>query len=211
MPRKKEAPYETEKYTFPSRLRGLMADRGTRQKELADAIGMRPQTVSLYVQGQSFPDVNGLEKIARFFSVSADYLLGLSDTPSIDENMQVVFKVTGLSEKAISVLNVADRDELDFISYLIERRISSSVSSMAYGCAIDKSTILELEKEYLTVGLGADDVRKMIRESDDVRKAFNEVKRLQERIDTYLWRCHKILESTMESFVDHILEREKKG
>ncbi len=209
MTRKKEASYKTEKYTFPSRLRRLMKDRGTRQKELADAIGMRPQTVSLYVQGQSFPDVNGLEKISRFFSVSADYLLGLSDTPSIDEDMQVVFKVTGLSEKAISILNGADRDELDFISFLIERRISNDVSSMAYGCAIDKRMIMALDERYKTADLDADAVCKMIRESDDVRKAFNEVKRLRERVDTYLWRCHKTLEGAMESFVDHILTREK--
>lgn len=91
MARKKEPACETEKYTFPSRLRGLMQDRGTRQKELADAIGMRPQTVSLYTQGQSFPDVNALEKIARFFSVSSDYLLGLTDTPYIDEDIQKAY------------------------------------------------------------------------------------------------------------------------
>ena len=52
----------------------------------------------------------------------------------------------------------------------------------------------------------------MVRESDNVRKAYNEVKRLQDRVDMYLWRCHKILESAIESFVDHILkEAEKDG
>lgn len=104
MPRKKELSYETEKYPFPSRLRKLMEASKTTQRELAQAIGMRPQTVSLYVQGQSFPDVNGITKIARFFSVSSDYLLGLSETATIDEDIQVACRTTGLSQKAIEKL-----------------------------------------------------------------------------------------------------------
>ena len=74
MSRKKEPAFETEKYPFPSRLRKLMEETKTTQRELALAIGVRPQTVSLYVQGQSFPDVNGLARIANYFSISADYL-----------------------------------------------------------------------------------------------------------------------------------------
>ena len=150
-----------------------------------------------------------VKKLAQYYGVSSDYLLGLSGTPSIDEDIQVAYKVTGLSEKAISVLNGADSDELDFISFLIENRISSNISVKAYGCAIDKRAIMELDKRYLTVGLSRNDVRKMIRESDDVCKAFNEVKLLQERVDTRLWRCHKMLESAVESFIDHILGKEE--
>lgn len=148
-------------------------------------------------------------KLAKHYGVTTDYLLGLSETPSVDEDIQVVCKVTGLSEKTINALNGADRGELDFISFLIENHISSDISAKAYGCAIDKSSIMVLDKQYHTVGMDKDDVRKMIRESDDVRKAFNEVKHLQERVDTRLWRCHKILESAVESFIDHILEREE--
>jgi len=188
-----------------------MESTGTKQKELAQFLDVKPQTVSLYVQGQSFPDVNNLAKIARFFNVSADYLIGLSEVQTVDVNIQAVCKISGLSEKAINALNRADSDELDFISFLIERHISSDVSSMAYGCAIDKRMIKALDEKYQTVGLDADTVRKMIIGSDDVCKAFNEVKRLQERVDTRLWRCHKTLESAVELFVDHILEREEKN
>ena len=83
---------------------------------------------------------------------------------------------------------------------------------MACGCAFDKAQIKSIDKECGTAGLDKDNVRKMVRESDNVRKAYNEVKRLQDRVDMYLWRCHKILESAIESFVDHILkEAEKDG
>lgn len=42
-----------------------------------------------------------LRNIAKCFGVSADYLLGLSDCPSPNEDIKNVHKVTGLSEKAI--------------------------------------------------------------------------------------------------------------
>lgn len=106
MPRKKEPIYETEQYAFPSRLRELMKDTETKQKDLAKALGKKPQTVSLYTQGQSFPDVNVLYKIASYFNVSADWLIGRPDsTKTIDVDIQAVRKYTGLSEKAINRLH----------------------------------------------------------------------------------------------------------
>lgn len=182
-------------------------------KEVAQATGITKSLIEDIESTAGTPRNVGyltVKKLAQYYGVSSDYLLGLSGTPSVDEDIKVVFKITGLSEKAINTLNGADSDELDFISFLIERRISNDISSMAYGCAIDKRMIMALDERYQTAGLDADAVRKMIRESDDVRKAFNEVKRLQERVDTRLWRCHKTLESAVELFVDHILEEEEK-
>lgn len=101
MPRKKEPSSTTEQGIFPSRLRGLIEEKKTTQAKLAQAIDMRPQTVSLYVTGQSFPDVNTLRKIAIFFEVSADYLLGLTDIQKPDANLQAAGAYTGLSEKAL--------------------------------------------------------------------------------------------------------------
>lgn len=125
MARKKEPACETEKYIFPSRLRKLMAETKTTQRELAQAIGVRPQTVSLYAQGQSFPDVNGLAKIASYFCISADYLIGNSDLPNEDMTMQAIHKITGLSAMAIGKLqDIFEENEKtafsDIISLLIE-------------------------------------------------------------------------------------------
>lgn len=125
MARKKEPACATEKYTFPSRLRKLMAETKTTQRELAQAIGVRPQTVSLYVQGQSFPDVNGLAKIADYFRISADYLIGNSNLPNEDMTMQDIHKIIGLSAGAICKLHdIFEENERtafsDIISLLIE-------------------------------------------------------------------------------------------
>ena len=64
---------------FSERLSVLMKERNVTQEELAQELGIKRQTVSLYKNGQSTPDAALLKDIAIYFNVSADWLLGLSD------------------------------------------------------------------------------------------------------------------------------------
>ena len=90
-----------------------MQEHKTTQRKLADAIEMRPQTVSLYATGQSNPDIDGLKKIAEFFDVSADYLLGISDVRTPDSSIRAMAEALHLSETAIQVIcNMAYPDNL---------------------------------------------------------------------------------------------------
>ena len=65
---------------FPERLSALMKEKKMKQQDLADVLEVKRQTVSLYMTGQSMPDARLTREIAAFFKVSADWLLGLSDT-----------------------------------------------------------------------------------------------------------------------------------
>ena len=56
------------------RLRQIMAETGTSQQELADAIGVSIQAVNNYVHEKREPNIDTLIKIAEFFSISLDYL-----------------------------------------------------------------------------------------------------------------------------------------
>ena len=105
MPRKTEPAHITEKAPFPTNLRGLMKERNVTQKMLAKAIEMRPQTVSLYTTGQSAPDINCLNKIANYFNVSTDYLLGRTEAPTIDATPRAVCDYTGLSQDVVDRLH----------------------------------------------------------------------------------------------------------
>lgn len=113
MARKSEPSYITERGTFQTRLRELMKQQGTTQKELAKVVEMRPQTVSLYVTGQSVPDINTLKRISIFFNVSADYLLGLSDVATPATDLKGVCDYTGLSEKSVDNIRRINYQDLD--------------------------------------------------------------------------------------------------
>lgn len=112
MSRKAQPSYITEGNIFPTRLREIMKNRGITQKALANAIKMRPQTVSLYTTGQSAPDVNTLRKMAEFFNVSADYLLGLVEDTDTDTDVKAIAKYTGLSSRSIRWLHHRPQEEI---------------------------------------------------------------------------------------------------
>lgn len=63
--------------TFCEVLRALIEERGITQKRLAGDLCIAVSTMGGYVQGTSEPDFGTLKRIAEYFSVSSDYLLGI--------------------------------------------------------------------------------------------------------------------------------------
>lgn len=58
-----------------------MAETGVTQQELADGIGITAPAVNHYVNGRREPDIATLIKLADYFGVSVDYLIG-RDVPA---------------------------------------------------------------------------------------------------------------------------------
>ncbi|MBO6203232.1 MAG: helix-turn-helix transcriptional regulator [Selenomonas sp.] len=56
-------------------------DKHLSQRALADIIGVSQQTVGSWEVGRTSPDNEMLQKLASFFNVSVDYLLGRTDEP----------------------------------------------------------------------------------------------------------------------------------
>ena len=96
---------------FPKMLREMldrhpMTGARTTLKELAEAVGIRQQTVSLYKNGETQPTPETLVKIAEFFGVSVDYLL-----TGISSQNKPIHEELGLSEEAIGMLKIAKETE----------------------------------------------------------------------------------------------------
>ena len=101
MPRVKKNSYDDYNSEFASRLRYLMEHKETNQQKLADYIGVTRQAVSAYTLGISLPDIEKFEKIASFFDVSTEYLLGRTDVMEMDIEKQAIARALQLSEDAI--------------------------------------------------------------------------------------------------------------
>lgn len=83
MPRKRnEKKEQSENFNkaFPTVMRQLM--KKTTQADLAEYLSKTRQSITYYCDGSSSPDWETLVKIADFFNVSTDYLLGRTDEPS---------------------------------------------------------------------------------------------------------------------------------
>ena len=59
-----------------NRIRDLREDMDLRQSDLAEKTGIDQRTISNYETGKTAPDAYSLIKLADFFGVSIDYLVG---------------------------------------------------------------------------------------------------------------------------------------
>lgn len=59
-----------------NRIRDLREDRDLKQSEVAAATGIDQRTLSNYETGKTNPDSFAIIRLADFFDVSTDYLLG---------------------------------------------------------------------------------------------------------------------------------------
>lgn len=64
---------------FGTRLRELRLEKNLSQKEFAAYFNVRQSTIADWERGIMETDFETLAKIARFFDVRSDYLLGLED------------------------------------------------------------------------------------------------------------------------------------
>lgn len=71
-----------------NRLKEIRQEKNLSQADIAKALGVTRQAISLYEQGRREMKLETLKKIADFFNVPVDYLLGISkdrSTLTIDD------------------------------------------------------------------------------------------------------------------------------
>lgn len=64
---------------FGEKLRELRTEKGISAKKLADTLGVSDSTVIRWENDVISPSIESLCALAKYFNVSADYLLGLDD------------------------------------------------------------------------------------------------------------------------------------
>ncbi|MEB4856129.1 helix-turn-helix domain-containing protein [Priestia megaterium] len=108
---------------FSVRLTYLRKKKNVTQQKVADYLGITRPAYTAYEQGKRQPDYETLTKIADFFDVTVDYLIGRTDDPqedSIKEDDDKVldgfwgYDLKGLSEEEIQELKRQIRKEIEF-------------------------------------------------------------------------------------------------
>ncbi len=88
--------------TLNENIKRLRLARGLNQVEFAKAMGVSKQCVSNWENDNVMPSIEMLIKIADFFNVTTDYILGRNERTYID--------VTGLSDEQISHISLIVSD-----------------------------------------------------------------------------------------------------
>ena len=83
---------------FAIRIKNLRQSREINQVQLAEKLGVKKQSISNWENDNIMPSVDMLVKIADFFHVSTDYLLGREMQ---EANVPQMLDVTGLTPRQI--------------------------------------------------------------------------------------------------------------
>ncbi len=100
----KEKRYDTK---FAKTLRTLLSEKeenGINLSTVADDLGITRQSLAQYRDGNNIPDIVVLGRMADYFDVTTDYLLGRTEVKSADFDAQKFCKRTGLSEEVFDCL-----------------------------------------------------------------------------------------------------------
>ena len=81
-----------------NRIKDLREDRDLRQTDLAKATGIDQRTISNYETGKSSPDAYALIKLADYFNVSIDFLVG-----------RINYNFYGKADKEKTIEDIIDR------------------------------------------------------------------------------------------------------
>ena len=81
-----------------NRIKDLREDRDLRQVDVAQSVGIDQRSLSNYETGKTNPGSETVIKLARFFGVSCDYLLGVSDS-SLTDHRAVVKELSDIRRR----------------------------------------------------------------------------------------------------------------
>ena len=93
---------------FSDKLRQMRKKMGITQAKLAKKLKVSPSTIGMYEQGRREPDAEMLVKMAKFFDVSVDYLVGVSKCHKNISNIDELAEQIGIILKEQYGLKISD-------------------------------------------------------------------------------------------------------
>ena len=106
---------------FNQRLQILMAKNGLSNYRLAKEIHVSDGMVGRWVRGDSIPRGENIEKLAKHFGVSVDYLMGSSDdtTPDLPhEEYREVISENGIKVFLDASAKISEQDLKEVVEFL---------------------------------------------------------------------------------------------
>lgn len=127
---------------FGERLLKLRLSRNLKQKDVAEKIGVSERSYCTYENGTRDPSTETVIKMADFFNVSTDYLLGVSNVPSVNREEP---NLQGLLAKIF--FEISDETRAEFVG-LLKKYIDDANITVLEPTDEDKKVAKKLEKKY---------------------------------------------------------------
>lgn len=116
--------------TIGQRIKILRIESKLTQEQFGNIFGIVKSTVSMYENDNSTPDTEMLKKLSKFFNVSIDYLLGLTDIREPAEELikkgEVSVKPPSDIEKIYESLPAEEKEMFEDYAQYLETRAKLS-------------------------------------------------------------------------------------
>ena len=98
----------TRKELFGKRLIETREKKGLSRKQAADELNIVPSTYLYYENGKRTPDLDTIDRIAEYYNVSVDYLMGRTNKPTENTEEPTFEHLQKLKEKIYDMINGYD-------------------------------------------------------------------------------------------------------
>lgn len=221
--KKKDIDYNSP---FATRLRTLIDERGVTLPAIAESVGVSRQAVGQWKAGNTLPDILDFEKLANFFNVSMDYLIGKSKSRKV--KYQEVCELLNISGKAVEGIKEIKYDDHTPLSPLEFFDKLCSSGDMKEICYTVSSSIEVFKDTMLGIIEFEDKIHKLRQEEkqinddsfadgydidrEELKQLESEKNAAEKTLDYCKWLVMRKVESIMnKQFDDFINENDKKG
>lgn len=199
------------------RLRTLIDETELPRQAIADEMGCDVSTVTKHYNGTRNLTIDFIVMYARYFNVSSDYLLGLSDVRTVSPDTAMICRVTGLDDKAVQTLSEINdptnfespKEIIDTLNYIIGE-LNYREQENGFSCN-GQSVLLRLSEYLMNSGEEAQVVHVLSNGMifDDIAKA-EKVTPHDGNISIKTMLAHEILDNYMLSALTDAVRNAKK-
>ena len=213
--------------TIGCRINQLLAEKDVKQKDLAKELGVTDNTVSYFVSGARKPNIEQIIKIAKYFNVSTDYILGVSNAKTTNAALKGVCEYTGLSEANIRRLNSYSEKEIYVLNMFLSSIIPCIHLEPFYSIAYFKQLYNKIQKDIVEDfckknNLGTAEKINLLNislsttksnsESDYINKYILELSQYHKGLETLFfrikyneYRIHREFNNLQENFLEDLI------
>lgn len=199
------------------RLRTLIDETELPRQAIADEMGCDVSTVTKHYNGTRNLTIDFIAMYARYFNVSSDYLLGLSEVRTVSPDTAMICRVTGLDDKAVWTLGEINeptnfespKEIIKTLNYLIGE-LNYREQEKGFSCN-GQSVLLRLSEYLMNRGEEAQVVHVLSNGMifDDIAKAEKVIPR-DGNISIKTMLAHEILDNYMLSALTDAVRNAKK-
>ena len=198
------------------RIQGLRKDRGLTTDELGNAIGASAANIKKWESGARNIDGQHLIALSKFFGVSADYIIGLTNVESPNPEVKAICDYTGLSEDAVNVLHYirSKSDSPEDDAAVVNRYNVSFINRILGMCAKYASddeegdtrfieTVFSLMERYITIKSTQTGIR--YHAGNDFGKADG--LSIDLGVESEILKSHEVASLLLKTRIDKALDR----